>query len=123
MQILSRLKHGLPNTLVLGLALGGESGEELFAACEAGPFGFDAGAGLAACMEAVGEFAAAAEAYLESADSFRGSGNAAHYLLQAGRCYRLAGNDQAALAIYDRIAEEYLFWDNADWNRQIGLGQ
>ncbi len=36
---------GLPNTLVLGLALGGESGEELFAACEAGPFGFDAGAG------------------------------------------------------------------------------
>ncbi len=22
-----------------------------------------------------------------------------------------------------RIAEEYLFWDNADWNRQIGLGQ
>jgi hypothetical protein len=20
-------------------------------------------------------------------------------------------------------AEEYLFWDNADWNRQIGLGQ
>ena len=23
----------------------------------------------------------------------------------------------------DRIAEEYLFWDNADWNRQIGMGQ
>jgi hypothetical protein len=23
----------------------------------------------------------------------------------------------------DRISEEYLFWDNADWNRQIGLGQ
>jgi outer membrane murein-binding lipoprotein Lpp len=23
----------------------------------------------------------------------------------------------------NRIAEEYLFWDNADWNRQIGLGQ
>ena len=23
----------------------------------------------------------------------------------------------------DRIAEEYLFWDNADWNRQIGLDQ
>jgi hypothetical protein len=22
----------------------------------------------------------------------------------------------------NRIAEEYLFWDNADWNRQIGLG-
>jgi outer membrane murein-binding lipoprotein Lpp len=22
-----------------------------------------------------------------------------------------------------RIAEEYLFWDNADWNRQIGIGQ
>ena len=22
-----------------------------------------------------------------------------------------------------RIAEEYLFWDNADWNRQIGLKQ
>ena len=22
-----------------------------------------------------------------------------------------------------RIAEEYLFWDNADWNRQIGLGR
>ena len=22
-----------------------------------------------------------------------------------------------------RIAEEYLFWDNADWNQQIGLGQ
>lgn len=20
-----------------------------------------------------------------------------------------------------RIAEEYLFWDNADWNKQIGL--
>jgi len=24
---------------------------------------------------------------------------------------------------HGRIAEEYLFWDNADWNRQIGLGQ
>lgn len=23
----------------------------------------------------------------------------------------------------NRIAEEYLFWDNADWNRQIGLAQ
>jgi len=23
----------------------------------------------------------------------------------------------------NRIAEEYLFWDNADWNRQVGLGQ
>ncbi len=23
----------------------------------------------------------------------------------------------------NRIAEEYLFWDNAEWNRQIGLGQ
>ncbi len=23
----------------------------------------------------------------------------------------------------ERIAEEYLFWDNADWNRQIGLSQ
>ena len=22
-----------------------------------------------------------------------------------------------------RIAEEYLFWDNADWNQQIGIGQ
>ena len=22
----------------------------------------------------------------------------------------------------ERIAEEYLFWDNADWNQQIGLG-
>lgn len=22
-----------------------------------------------------------------------------------------------------RIAEEYLFWDNADWNKQIGLGK
>ncbi len=23
----------------------------------------------------------------------------------------------------NRIAEEYLFWDNADWNKQIGLSQ
>ena len=23
----------------------------------------------------------------------------------------------------NRIAEEYLFWDNAHWNRQVGLGQ
>lgn len=36
---------GLPNTLVYGLALGGESGEDLFAACEAGPYFFDAPAG------------------------------------------------------------------------------
>jgi TolA-binding protein len=64
-------------------------------------------AGLAACMEAAGEFVAAAEAYEKSADSFRGSGNAAHYLLQAGRCHRLAGNDREALSIYDRITEEY----------------
>jgi TolA-binding protein len=72
-------------------------------------------AGLAACMEAAGEYAAAAEAYEESADSFGGSGNAAHYLLQAGRCHRLAGDNQAALSIYDRIAEEYP--NNAEGDR------
>lgn len=33
---------GLPSTLCYGLALGGEDGETLFAACEAGPYMFDA---------------------------------------------------------------------------------
>ncbi len=37
--------QGLPSTLALGLALGGETGEDLFAACEAGPYAFDAQAG------------------------------------------------------------------------------
>jgi hypothetical protein len=36
---------GLPSTLVYGLALGGETGEDLFAACEAGPYAFNAQAG------------------------------------------------------------------------------
>jgi hypothetical protein len=37
--------QGLPSTLVLGLALGGDSGEDPFAACEAGPYVFDATTG------------------------------------------------------------------------------
>jgi hypothetical protein len=37
--------QGLPSTLVLGLALGGPSGEDLFAACEAGPYAFQSASG------------------------------------------------------------------------------
>jgi photosystem II stability/assembly factor-like uncharacterized protein len=39
------LGDGLPNTLVLGLALGGASGEILFAATEAGPYAWDPATG------------------------------------------------------------------------------
>ncbi|MBD3235647.1 MAG: hypothetical protein GF330_02965 [Candidatus Eisenbacteria bacterium] len=37
---------GLPNTLCYGLAVGGEDGETLFAACEAGPYMYDDEAGV-----------------------------------------------------------------------------
>jgi tetratricopeptide (TPR) repeat protein len=64
-------------------------------------------AGLAACLEESGDFLAAAEAYQDTAEKNRDQPSAAHYLMQAGRCYRLAGDLSQAVALYQRIADEY----------------
>jgi len=64
-------------------------------------------AGLAACLEEGGDFLAAAEAYRRTAERAPNKTNVARYLLQAGRCYRLAGDVAQAIEIYQHIADTY----------------
>ena len=64
-------------------------------------------AGIAACQEEGGQFLMAAEGYEEAADRYKGHPGAAHYLMQAARCYRLADRVPTALAVYDRVKLEY----------------
>jgi len=64
-------------------------------------------AGIAACLEQGGEYEEAALTYEEAAGDYRNHPKAAHYLLQAGRSYRLAGRTQQAMAVYERIKQQY----------------
>ena len=64
-------------------------------------------AGLAACMEASGDYLGAAEAYLRTAERDDEQPQAPHYMMQAGRCFRLAGEVRRAAEIYEQIAREY----------------
>lgn len=71
-------------------------------------------AGVAACMEEVGSHFEAAEMYEKAAKENRGGQKSAHYLLQAGRAYRMAGQTQQAMTVYERLKLEYPFEAEAD---------
>jgi len=64
-------------------------------------------AGVAACMEQSGSHTEAAEMYEKAAKEKKGGAKSAHYLLQAGRAYRLAGQIQQAMVVYERLKFEY----------------
>jgi len=64
-------------------------------------------AGLAACRESRGEYEPAARAWQEAGASYRNDATTPQYYLQAARCYRLAGRIPEALALYDRIQNEF----------------
>ena len=64
-------------------------------------------AGVAACMEQLGSHTEAAEMYEKAARENSGSQKSAHYLLQAGRAYRMAGQTQKAMTVYERLKLEY----------------
>ena len=64
-------------------------------------------AGVAACMEQLGSNTEAAEMYEKAAKENRGGQKSAHYLLQAGRAYRMAGQTQQAMTVYERLKLEY----------------
>ena len=64
-------------------------------------------AGISACQEEQGNFMAAAEGFEEAARIQDGHSGAAHYLLQAARCYRLASNIPVAITMYERLKLEY----------------
>ncbi len=71
-------------------------------------------AGIAACTETSGDYLEAAGLYMEAADARRAQPGAASFLLQAGRCYRNAGNIQDARRIYERITNEFPDYAEAD---------
>ena len=71
-------------------------------------------AGVAACMEQVGDYEGAGRAYEQAAYDYRDHPKAAHYLMQAGRSYRLDGQALQAMAVYERIKEEYPEMAEAD---------
>jgi tetratricopeptide (TPR) repeat protein len=73
-----------------------------------------AGAGLAACLEQQGDFLAAASGYEAAADDFDDHPRAANYLLQAGRCYRLAGRSMEAVSAYERLKLDFAGSAEAD---------
>ncbi|MFC1595406.1 tol-pal system YbgF family protein [Gemmatimonadota bacterium] len=64
-------------------------------------------AGISACQEELGNFTPAAEGYKEAARFEEGHPEAAHYLLQAARCYRLANNVPAAITLYEQLKIEF----------------
>jgi len=64
-------------------------------------------AGVAACMEQSGSHTEAAEMYEKASKENGGGQKSAHYLLQAGRAYRMAGQTQQAMTVYERLKLEY----------------
>jgi TolA-binding protein len=68
---------------------------------------YAAWSGLAACFEAQGDFEKAAGKYQEYATTHAGRMPAALALLEAARCYRLAGDGGRQKATLERIVKEY----------------
>lgn len=67
-------------------------------------------AGIAASMENTGQFASAAEKFMEALDEDPGGPVAEDYVIGALRNYLLAGDNAAARNLYDRILES--FWQS-----------
>jgi TolA-binding protein len=64
-------------------------------------------AGQAACLEDLDRFAEAAESYLKAANSHRNFFLAPRYLLDAARCYKLAGMNDQARQQYEIVSSQY----------------
>ena len=61
----------------------------------------------AASLEEKGEFEKAAETYLEGANRFPKNFTAPTFLIDAGRCFYLAGEMERAISCYERLIDEY----------------
>jgi tetratricopeptide (TPR) repeat protein len=64
-------------------------------------------AGLAACSESRGEYEQAARQWQDAGATCRNDATTPQYYMQAARCFRLAGRATDALALYDRIQNEF----------------
>ncbi len=64
-------------------------------------------AGLAACLEQTGDWTEAAEQYTEAARLLGEHISAADYLLQAGRCWTLAGRTEQAITVYEQLTTRF----------------
>jgi TolA-binding protein len=63
--------------------------------------------GVAACYEAQGDYGKAAGRYQEYADAHAGGMPSSLALLEAARCYRLAGDGERVKAVLERVLKEY----------------
>ncbi len=70
-------------------------------------FRVSAAAGIAACLEEMGELEAAARAYERAAESDPGSFLAPENLMGAARCYSRAGDRAAARKVLQTLLERY----------------
>jgi TolA-binding protein len=64
-------------------------------------------AGIGFAHEHMGQYSEAAEYYLEAATAYPSEFNAAQYLMDAGRCYGLAGDSDKARDTYEVVIELY----------------
>lgn len=69
--------------------------------------GASAYAAQAAIHETRSEYEQAAELYQQAAEQFPNSLTTPKYLMEAGQAYEEAGNFETAIAMYERIEEEY----------------
>jgi len=70
-------------------------------------FSSSALAGIGSCLEGQGEYKKAAEMDEKAVEKYSNIFDNANKLMNAARCYVLAGNKEKARAIYKRIIEEY----------------
>ena len=68
---------------------------------------YSAWSGIAACYESLGELERAAAKYTEYADQHEGHMQAALALMNAARCYRLAGDVEMEKRDLERITRDY----------------
>lgn len=86
--------------------------------------GASALAAQAAIYEDRGEYEQAAALYEDAAEHFSNSLTTPKYLMEAGRAHESAGNLDAAIALYQRIEDEYPDSDLAqDVNRYIARAE
>ncbi|MBN2093680.1 tetratricopeptide repeat protein [candidate division KSB1 bacterium] len=64
-------------------------------------------AGLAACHEEKKDYKKAAELYEDAVEKYPSVFNAAEKLMNAARCYNLAGNKENAKRIYQKVIDKY----------------
>lgn len=72
-----------------------------------GVLGYGAWSGVAACLEAEGKFSEAAEKFKSYAEKHPDTPFAPVALKEAGRCYQLANQQQAAQSVYQVVMDKY----------------